>query len=156
MESEPVRGVLGVERVSQVDPQGPHGRGGALALDANADGWFDLLFQDATGGFHLLVYQRGEWEETPLELAADVVGSLAIDHDPSGSMHLLIAGADGVARLYQRTSPARPNWLRVHLKGDKSNRQGVGAVLEAKAATSIKNGGARVCPWPSSPAGAIV
>jgi hypothetical protein len=112
----------------------PHGRGGALALDANADGWIDLLFQDAAGGFHLLGYRRGGWEEMPLELAAEATGSLAAgDLDPRDSIHLLLAGADGSARLYQRTSPARSNWLTVHLKGDKSNRQGVGAVLEAKA-----------------------
>jgi Flp pilus assembly protein TadD len=113
----------------------PHGRGGALALDADADGGIDLLFQDETGAVHFLASRsRGTFEEISIEFPPSGVGDLAAaDLDQDGSVRLLIAGADGVARLFRRTSPSRPAWLSIDLTGDKSNRQGVGAVLEAKA-----------------------
>ncbi|MEE9179260.1 MAG: FG-GAP-like repeat-containing protein [Vicinamibacteria bacterium] len=121
-----------LETASNLPLLAPHARGGGILIDADADGWSDVLFQDRSGGFHLLGSRR--LETLPLDFDGSEVGRLAAaDLDPDGSVHLVVAGTDGIARLFERTSPARPTWMSVDLKGDKSNRQGVGAILEVKA-----------------------
>ena len=109
--------------------------GAALFLDADGDGSDDVLLRDATGAARLWAYRgRGRFEEERVQLTAAASALAAVaDLDGAGRLDLVEVGADGRVRLWRRRGAPSRGWLGLAIAGDKSNRSGVGAVVEVKA-----------------------
>ena len=57
-------------------------------------------------------------------------GGAFADFDQDGRIDAVVNVHNGRARLLRNTSPGNASWLRVRLVGTRSNRDGVGAVVE--------------------------
>jgi len=68
------------------------------------------------------------------------------DLDGKGKLDLVDLSPEGRVRIYRRTSPAGSAWLAISVRGDKSNRQGVGAVVEIKSGDFYRKELARGLP----------
>jgi hypothetical protein len=55
------------------------------------------------------------------------------DLDDDGDLDLVLTTAGGPAKLFENRGPAPGNWLRVHLVGRRSNRDGLGTAVEVTA-----------------------
>jgi enediyne biosynthesis protein E4 len=58
-------------------------------------------------------------------------GAAFADFDNDGRIDVVVTGLDGPVRLFHNTTPGANHWLAVRLHGTKSNRQGLGAIVEA-------------------------
>jgi hypothetical protein len=136
-------------------PAEPYVSFGVRFLDADNDGWLDLfvanghalgpvektdpsltfpqpmLFfrNDGSGVFQDLSKTAGE------ALARPIVGRGAAfgDFDNDGRCDVLVANLRGEPVLLRNETEPAGHWLRVRLAGNKSNRQGIGAVVTLRA-----------------------
>ena len=119
-----------------------------LVADLDGNGFDDLLVKDDEGKWHALLNHLGHFEEAPLKFlpfpprAAGIAGG--IESNPSvyltpawlirpGDLDLLgFAPGSQQPFVYERQGPT-PHWIDVKLQGYKSNKQGIGDVVELKA-----------------------
>ncbi len=114
---------------------GPFAFRGTVA-DLNGDSFADLLASDATGKLRLLANRAGRLEEAGFTLpmnADDPFTSMA----PAwlagpGKLDLVAATESGRMAVFEKEGPSA-RWVEVRLSGFKSNKQGIGAIVEFKA-----------------------
>lgn len=112
-----------------LDPKG-------TVADVEGDGYLDLLNLDAKGKLRLVRNRAGRFEEAPLDLpvsGGDPVGFItpAWLGDP-GKLDLLAFTRDDKFAAFEKQGPAA-HWAEVTLDGYKSNKLGVGVIVEFKA-----------------------
>lgn len=98
---------------------------------------------------------RGRFEISSREVGADFVeplvarGAAYADYDRDGDLDILITTNDGPAKLLRNDGGNANNYLRVKLRGTKSNRDGLGAALAVTSAsgrqTRLVSGGSSYC-----------
>jgi enediyne biosynthesis protein E4 len=130
------------------DPMNPYVAFGFKWLDANNDGWLDMLVTnghtsdniEATGQKYTyrepsLLFQNIEGKQF-VQIHAPgldkrIVGrGLAIgDYDNDGKVDALIVDNEGKPILLHNETPAAGNWVQFALRGTKSNPDGYGAMI---------------------------
>ena len=105
-----------------------------------------LLFRnDGLGGFHLSTSEVGA------DFAAPLVGRGAAyaDYDSDGDLDILITTNDGPAKLLRNDGGNANNFLRVRLRGVRSNRSGLGTELTLRSLSGkqvkVVRGGSSYC-----------
>ena len=125
---------------AQNTPQFPPPPGDCLlrgtVADLNGDGRDDLLVRDDQRAWHWLLNQGRGFAEAPLSglPAGDYASLLPTWVSDAGDLDLIAATAQGRVSVLRKQEP-RARWLALRLLGQKSNQQGVGAVVELKAGT---------------------
>ncbi|MBI4587071.1 MAG: VCBS repeat-containing protein [Planctomycetes bacterium] len=130
-------------------PEPAAGATAVAAADFNLDGFLDLALSIPAPGDRamaaiLLGDGRGELfkTESPAAAPAGLPSGRALpvlDLGGDGSLDLLFAGAGAPLAALESVPPAGQHWLRIELEGHRhegeyfSNRQGTGALVEAKA-----------------------
>ncbi|MBI5085724.1 MAG: CRTAC1 family protein [Acidobacteria bacterium] len=131
---------------------------GVFFFDYDLDGWLDIF--SANG--HIeddiarvqpkvkfaqppLVFRnlsKGRFEDVSTKLGGDLSkpivarGAAYADFDRDGDLDVLISANNGPAVLYRNdANPAKNNWLNLRLKGVKSNRDAIGAVVRVESAS---------------------
>lgn len=121
--------------------QAPFATLGTLA-DLQGDGFDDLVAFDASGQLHAALNQGGHFREaakvdTPGHPAGAPEALMATSLTNPGKLDFLTAGSGGEVRILEKQgAPAR--WSAVTLDGYKSNKQGVGSVVEFKSGDFYK------------------
>lgn len=126
--------------------------------DADGDGWPDLyvgtfgskpydsktnqFFRNREGKFELD-------EQTQLRVVGRANGGVFADFDNDGDLDVLLTTNHGPAYLYRNDNLTKNHWFRVKLKGTKSNRNGLGAVVRVLSAsgpqTQVMRSGSSYC-----------
>jgi hypothetical protein len=140
---------------------------GAFLFDYDLDGRLDALVSNGHLYENVQAFQPGvSYKEPPLlfhneggsfrDVASshgpDIIkpmvgrGSAFADIDGDGDLDVLLTENDGKARLLRNDGGDKNEWLRVHLTGTKSNRDGIGAKLVAEV------GGVKLTRWVKSSA----
>jgi hypothetical protein len=128
---------------------------GAFFFDYDLDGWLDIFcanghideeigrvqpkiaFKQAPLLFHNT--GKGKFENaTPSQSevfrhAIVARGSAYGDFDRDGDLDLLISTNNGPAYLYRNEGGNRNNWVSLRLRGTKSNRSGLGAIVRVES-----------------------
>jgi hypothetical protein len=118
-------------------------------FDFDNDGWKDLFFADAhfpnLGKLLgvasplpcvLMRNNKGHFEDVSagagaaFQKAAQFRGTAFADFDNDGRIDVVVTAVGEPTRLYRNVSGAG-NWAAIHLTGTRSNRDGIGAQLEA-------------------------
>ncbi|MBI3607487.1 MAG: CRTAC1 family protein [Nitrospirae bacterium] len=131
---------------------------GAVFIDADLDGWPDLVAANGHVDAELVrtleggvtdrerpLFFRNLGDGTYAEAAAQVGltslfvgrGLATADLDLDGAPDLIFTENNGPARLYRNRLSAG-HWLRVRLKGVTSNRDGIGAVVTVAASGRVQ------------------
>ncbi len=130
---------------------------GCKFLDADNDGWLDLMFANGHVQDNIAEIDRSMTYKQPIQIFRNHEGSkfedvsagagpafqekivgrgLAIgDFDNDGKMDALVVDSDGQPMLLHNETPKTGHWLLVKLVGTKSNRDGIGATVTAQAGT---------------------
>jgi hypothetical protein len=130
---------------------------GAFFFDVDNDGWLDILTANGHLDEDIDNIQRDvHYEERPLlfrnvgagrfreigqrvgaQFSQPVVGRGAAyaDIDMDGDLDVAITTNGGVLRLFRNDSATKPGVIRLLLQGEKSNRSGIGAIVETKIGT---------------------
>jgi Tfp pilus assembly protein PilF len=112
---------------------------GAIA-DVNGDGFDDVITADGAGVRTALVNNGGHFKQEPLGPLPALKDTARIApawlRSP-GKLDLLSLTQAGQFAAVERTGPPA-RWLEVNLDGYKSNKQGVGTVVELKAGNFYK------------------
>ncbi len=119
-----------------VSPAGEGARESVLLADLNGDGLDDLLLQDGEGRWHFLANVGGSFVEETLSmppLPGLVEATVTALASPQELNLLGLSETGQMVLLAVQGSGAR--WLEITLGGSKSNREGVGAIVELKAGT---------------------
>lgn len=125
---------------------------GCFFFDADLDGLMDLLVVNghiddsvtrmrsdvrfAQSPQMFLNAGGGRFRVTGAEAGAEFVqpkvgrGAAYGDFDNDGDLDVLITTNGGAAYLYRNDLPAGHHWMRFHLTGTKSNRDGIGAAVK--------------------------
>ncbi|HEV2419796.1 MAG TPA: FG-GAP-like repeat-containing protein [Terriglobia bacterium] len=119
-----------------------------VVADLDGNGFNDLLVKDENGKWHALLNDFGHFKETPLRFlpfppqSAGVAGGVGINPGGSLTAAWLIHPGDldllgfvpgsTVPFAFERQGPP-PHWINVQLEGYKSNKQGIGDIVELKA-----------------------
>jgi tetratricopeptide (TPR) repeat protein len=125
-----------VEHLPPVAPPRSRSAFRGTVADLNADGFAGLLVMDTNGKTHFIANHMGSFQEE--SLAWPIQGSNALGHlIPSwlgtpGKLDLLSVTDEGQLRAFEKKGPPA-RWLEVKLNGYKSNKLGVGTVVEVKA-----------------------
>lgn len=120
---------------------------GSGFYDFDNDGWLDVFI--AHGGLIHMVPQEpsvfrgvgnGKFLDVSRE-AGPVIdvksvsrGACFADYDNDGKMDAFVINLGGQATLLHNVSPGKNHWIGIRLKGQKSNRDGIGARVEVTAA----------------------
>ncbi len=128
----------------------PSNRGAKVPLPGSLDStlkefWVENPWRIASEGHNLSCYERNrvflnskgkDFLEISHLTGADSDGDgrsvIAADFRNSGMMDLVVRQCGGGALLYFENKMEPKGWLRVSLKGKKSNKQGIGAKVIAK------------------------
>jgi enediyne biosynthesis protein E4 len=131
---------------------------GVFYFDYDLDGWLDLFaanghIDEEIGRVQPKVsfaqpphlfrnLGKGTFEEVTAKLGPDLVravvarGAAYGDYDNDGDLDLLITTNHGPAYLLRNdANTAKNNWISVRLRGVKSNRNGIGAVVRVESAS---------------------
>ena len=129
-----------VEHLPSISPpKGPSAFHGTVA-DLNGDGFDGLLVADANGKPHFIANHEGVFREEALRWPAgddapsDLVPAWL---GPPGKLDLAAATDHGQLAVFQKEGPPA-HWLEVTFDGYKSNKGGVGDVVELKAGNFYK------------------
>jgi len=138
---------------------------GMKFLDFDNDGWPDIIAADGHVNpqvdkqsfgvtyaerpllFHNL--KNGKFEEvglrsgTALERRYVARGAAAADFFNRGVEDLIVTQLDGPPILLRNDSSSGNHWLRLKLKGSRSNRDGLGARVEVRAGNLVQSAEAR-------------
>lgn len=105
-----------------------------------------LLFRNDGGGrFELSTSETGP------DMAAPIVarGAAYADYDGDGDLDVLVTTNDGPAKLLRNDGANANNYLRVRLRGSKSNRDGLGTEITLMSASGrqvqVIRGGSSYC-----------
>lgn len=111
----------------------------AQLADFDGDGSDDLLVLNGVSVIGGLpppaIVLRGPPPFEPVDAGLDCFeghGAIAADLDDDGDPDLLAGPHDGPLRLYENVAPRRSADLRLSLEGSRSNRDGLGAVIEVR------------------------
>jgi hypothetical protein len=66
------------------------------------------------------------------------------DFDGDGDLDLAISNNGGPAQIFENRGPGHGNWLRLALRGTKSNRDGIGSTVEVTAGGATQRALVRV------------
>ncbi|HEV2500256.1 MAG TPA: FG-GAP-like repeat-containing protein [Terriglobia bacterium] len=137
----------GLPSVTHLD--GEFARRGAVA-DLDGNGFDDVLLKNKDGHWHALLNHQGRFDKAtvkfqPSLITAGVIGgNIEISNLPEeqtfvagwvshpGDLDILTIAPNGQLQVFERQGPA-PHWINVQLEGYKSNKQGIGDVVELKA-----------------------
>ena len=105
-----------------------------------------LLFRnDGRGRFELATAAAGPDLNEPLVAR----GAAYADYDGDGDLDILVTTNDGPAKLLRNDGADANNYLRVRLRGDRSNRDGLGTRIEVVSASGrqvrVVRGGSSYC-----------
>ena len=130
---------------------------GAFFFDYDLDGYLDILcanghieeeinrvqpkiqFRQPPLVFHNL--GKGRFAEVSKELGTDITKPLVArgaaygDFDNDGDLDFVIAQNNGPAVIFRNDGGNTNRWLRITTVGSKSNRDGIGAVVEVQSAS---------------------
>ena len=107
--------------------------------DVNADSFDDLVAVDAGGKWHLIANHAGKFSEQNLELTAGKTLSQLVPAwlvNP-GKLDLVGVETSGKVFAFERQGPPA-RWVEVKFDGFKSNKQGIGNIVEFKAGNFYK------------------
>ncbi|HMD97340.1 MAG TPA: FG-GAP-like repeat-containing protein [Terriglobia bacterium] len=134
-----------VEHLPSISPPKARSAFRGTVADLNGDGFDDLLVLDANGKPHFVANQEGRFREEPLAWPAmeDNAGEDAPSDlvpvwlGPPGKLDLVAATGHGQLAVFEREGPPS-HWLEVTFDGYKSNKGGVGDIVELKAGNYYK------------------
>jgi hypothetical protein len=127
-------------------------------VDFNNDGWKDLFaacgdVMDAEGYFRDRVPQsnavfvnmkNGRFADASPTAGPDFArkavhrGAAFGDLDNDGRIDVVVTALNGPLEVWKNVSPVGNHWLRLHLVGTKSNRDGAGAKIKADTASGAQ------------------
>lgn len=163
---EEVTSPTGIRRMSL-----PMAGFGAAFYDFDNDGWKDLFVSrghvaSVAPGTNVrqpnVVFRNpgnsGEWQALVSEAgfsddtAARHRGCAFGDFDGDGKIDIVVTSLDANAELWMNRSPNHHHWLGIHLRGVKSNRDGIGAQIKVvtEAGTQYNHQTSAVCYASSS------
>jgi hypothetical protein len=129
---------------------------GTGAYDFDNDGWRDIFIFHG-GLIHLIPQEHSVFRNLGSGRFADVSmiagpffqtktvgrGACFADYDTDGRVDAFLVNLGAPGTLLHNTAPAAGHWIKVRLQGTKSNRDGIGAVVEVIAG-SLKQRAERV------------
>jgi tetratricopeptide (TPR) repeat protein len=121
--------------------QAPFAALGTVA-DLEGYGFDDLVAFDSSGQLHAAVNQSGHFREArdvsaPAHSSGGPGALLVTSLTNPGKLDLVTADSSGEVRVFERQGPPA-RWCTVALDGYKSNKQGVGSVVEFKSGDFYK------------------
>ncbi|HEX5482029.1 MAG TPA: FG-GAP-like repeat-containing protein [Terriglobia bacterium] len=126
-------------------PRGPFAQHGIVA-DLDGDSFDDLLVMDSEGSWQVVLNHAGRFQAAPVKFSSAEVGDRKMTGpkariksplqplwltDP-GKLDLVSMLPDGQLAVFERQGRS-PRWINVKLQGYKSNKQGIGDIVELKA-----------------------
>jgi len=135
---------------------------GLFFFDYDLDGYLDLFtanghIEEEIGRVQpkvqyaqlpLLFHNSGKGKFDPVPAFTKPLvarGAAYGDFDRDGDLDILISTNNGAPVLYRNDGGNRNHWLRVHLTGTKSNRDGIGAVVRLGAQQQTVHSGSSYC-----------
>ena len=130
-----------VEHLPSISPPKARSAFRGTVADLNADGFDDLVVLDANGKPHFVANREGRFREEPLAWPAvgdDPLGDLVPAWLGSpGKLDLAAVTGHGQLAIFEKEGPPA-HWLEVTFDGYKSNKGGVGDIVELKAGNFYK------------------
>jgi hypothetical protein len=103
-----------------------------------------LLFRNLDGKkFKLSTKDVGPYFETPHVGRGAAFGDL----DNDGKIDIVVNEKDGPAAVLRNDTPTTNHWIRLVLQGTKSNRDGIGTLVEVHTGKTIKDRDGKLKEW---------
>jgi len=129
-----------VEHLPAVTPPASRLAFRGTVTDLDGDGFDDLLLLDSNGKLHFIQNRGGHFVERALRFASSepvLAYLLPAWLSNPGKLDLLSFTRQGDFSALEKQGPA-PHWLEFKLDGYKSNKQGIGTVVELKSGNFYK------------------